>query len=68
MRRPGILIGDQSVYAGARLLGHVRSTVSGVTAFRTDGAVLGSYPSHKEAMGAIGALSSSNGSRSEPAA
>lgn len=57
MRRPGTVVGDQAIYAGQRLIGHTRSTAGGVTAFRADGTVLGSYPSRKAAMNAISALS-----------
>ena len=67
MRRPGTLPGDQSVYAGNRLLGHVRGSISGVTAYRPDGSLLGTFTGRKEAMGAIRALTTNNGSISEPA-
>jgi hypothetical protein len=67
VRRPGTLPGDQSVYAGNRLLGHVRGSVSGVTAYRPDGSVLGTFTGRKEAIGAIHAFNANNRSGSEPA-
>ena len=57
MRQPGTLSGDQSIYSGTRLIGHMRSSAGGVTAFRADGTVIGSYPSRKAATIAISALS-----------
>ena len=57
VRAPGTLRGDCGVYAGTRLLGHMRGKKPTILAFRPDGSVLGTFPSRKAAMGAISALS-----------